>query len=65
MRWSTSPNKHYSGSLSSRQVTGHDQASYTEEELEFLRAVQRLKKKYPFPTWNQVLQLVKELGYHK
>ena len=37
----------------------------TLEEVEFVRAVDRYKRKFnrPFPTWSEVLAIVKELGY--
>ena len=40
---------------------------YTEDELEFLKAMDSYKKKYnrPHPTWREVLEVVKSLGYSK
>ena len=37
------------------------------EEIEFVRAVDRYKRKFnrPFPTWSEILAIVKELGYTK
>jgi hypothetical protein len=39
----------------------------TLEEVEFIRAIDRYKRKYsrPFPTWSEILLIVKELGYTK
>jgi hypothetical protein len=39
----------------------------TLEEVEFVRAIDRYKRKYrrPFPTWSEVLLIAKELGYTK
>jgi hypothetical protein len=37
------------------------------EEVEFVRAIDRYKRRYnrPFPTWSEVLLIAKELGYTK
>jgi hypothetical protein len=39
----------------------------TLEEVEFIRAVDRYKRKFsrPFPSWSEVLLIVKQLGYTK
>ena len=39
----------------------------TLEEVEFIRAVDRYKRKYerPFPTYSEILLVVKQLGYTK
>ena len=39
----------------------------TLEEIEFVRAIDQYKRKFnrPFPTWSEVLAIVKELGYTK
>ena len=39
----------------------------TLEEVEFIRAIDRYKRKYsrPFPTWSEVLLVIKQLGYTK
>ncbi len=39
----------------------------TLEEVEFIRAVDRYKRKYdrPFPSWSEILLVVKGLGYTK
>jgi hypothetical protein len=38
-----------------------------EEELEFIRAVDHYKKTYgkPFPTWSEILHILKSMGYEK
>lgn len=40
---------------------------YTEDELEFLKAIERYKReaRRPFPTWKEVLEVLKSLGYEK
>ena len=40
---------------------------YTAAELEFMRAMQEYKRSSgrPFPTWSEVLEVVRELGYRK
>jgi hypothetical protein len=40
---------------------------YTEEECEFLMAMDRYKReaRRPYPTWREVLRVLKELGYRK
>lgn len=58
-----------------RQVSGRrrfvDPATcerdYTEEELEFMQAMQDYKKSSGrmFPTWSEVLEVLQGLGYHK
>ncbi|MCC6786048.1 MAG: hypothetical protein IT457_24610 [Planctomycetes bacterium] len=37
------------------------------DELEFIAALDRFKKKHgrPFPTWSEVLTVLRELGYRK
>jgi len=39
----------------------------TLEEVEFIRAIDRYKRKHdrPFPSWSEILLIVKELGYTK
>ena len=39
----------------------------TEEQFEFIVAVNEYKKvnKRPFPTWTEVLDIIKALGYRK
>jgi hypothetical protein len=38
---------------------------YTHEELEFMKAMDRYKREQrrPFPTWHEVLAVLKSLGY--
>jgi len=38
-----------------------------EEELEFINAVNHYKTKYnkPFPTWSEILHILKSIGYEK
>lgn len=40
---------------------------YDADEIEFLQAVDRYKreKSRPFPTWAEVLEVLKSLGYRK
>lgn len=42
-------------------------AEYTDEEREFMMAMDRYKRRNnrPFPTWHEVLQVVIALGYRK
>ena len=45
----------------------HIGAEYTADELEFLRAIDHYKKwkQRPHPTWHEVLEVLKSLGYRK
>ena len=47
-----------------RSINGY---SLEEDELEFINAVNAYKKKYskPFPTWSEILHILKSLGYEK
>lgn len=40
---------------------------YTDDETEFMKAVERYKRdnRRPFPTWSEVLEIVRSLGYRK
>jgi hypothetical protein len=40
---------------------------FTDEEREFLVAIERYKRtnRRPFPTWHEVLRVFKSLGYRK
>lgn len=40
---------------------------YSADELEFLRAIQAYKKqaRRPWPTWSEVLEVLRSLGYRK
>ena len=42
-------------------------SEYTPEEVEFLRAIDRYKRanRRPFPTWLEVLNVLRELGWGK
>jgi hypothetical protein len=44
-----------------------EDGNLTLEEIEFVRAIDRYKRKFdrPFPTWSEVLAILKELGYTK
>ncbi|MBS0264608.1 MAG: hypothetical protein JSS02_21920 [Planctomycetes bacterium] len=40
---------------------------YSNDEIEFMRAMDDYKRKNgrPFPTWSEVLEVVRSLGYHR
>lgn len=40
---------------------------YGQEELDFMKAIDEYKREFcrPFPTWSEVLEVVKALGYRK
>ncbi|MFL5342635.1 MAG: hypothetical protein ACJ8F7_21080 [Gemmataceae bacterium] len=42
-------------------------AEYSADEVEFMMAMERYKRRAsrPFPTWHEVLRVVKALGYRK
>ncbi len=42
-------------------------STYTDEELEFLKAIDRYKRSQnrPFPTWIEVLNVLRQLGWAK
>jgi hypothetical protein len=44
-----------------------EEGELTLDEIEFVRAVDRYKRKFnrQFPTWSEILAIVKELGYTK
>ncbi|MHC4983085.1 MAG: hypothetical protein ACYTF6_07955 [Planctomycetota bacterium] len=44
-----------------------EEGEMTDEQFEFLMAVNEYKRvnKRPFPTWTEVLEIVKALGYRK
>ncbi|TFG48193.1 MAG: hypothetical protein E4H40_05105 [Candidatus Brocadiia bacterium] len=44
-----------------------EEGQLTDEQFEFLMAIDEYKKKNgrPFPTWTEVLELIKALGYRK
>jgi hypothetical protein len=41
--------------------------NYTDAEIEFLQAIDRYKRIHcrPFPTWREVLRVLRQLGYRK
>ncbi|HMC64352.1 MAG TPA: hypothetical protein VKI65_05385 [Gemmataceae bacterium] len=45
----------------------HLGGDYSDEESEFLRAIDEYKRLYqrPFPTWREVLHVFKSLGWRK
>ena len=42
-------------------------ASYSNEEIDFMMAMERYKREAnrPFPCWHEVLRVLKELGYRR
>lgn len=58
--------RYYAGFTASPRRVEPDQI-YTDEEREFLTAIDRYKRenRRPFPTWKEVLDLIKTLGYRK
>src|SRR5262249_52710816 len=42
-------------------------SDYTDEEREFLQAIDRYKRTHgrPYPTWREVLNVLRELGWRK
>ena len=44
-----------------------EEGEMTDEQFEFLMAIDRYKKanQRPFPTWTEVLEVIKALGYRK
>jgi hypothetical protein len=40
-------------------------SEYTADEIEFLKAMELYRRKRPFPTWTEVLKVLKKLGYRK
>jgi hypothetical protein len=47
--------------LGDRYVGSH----YDADEFEFLKAMELYKRFRPFPTWTEVLRVLKGLGYRK
>lgn len=49
------------------RVFGHQGDDYTDEETEWLAAVEKYKteKRRPFPSMTELLELFKSLGYRK
>jgi hypothetical protein len=54
---------------SEKVVVTHEytESIYSEEETDFLRAIQEYKRKRgrPFPTWREVLAVTRSLGYRR
>ncbi|HXG10903.1 MAG TPA: hypothetical protein VNK04_14180 [Gemmataceae bacterium] len=42
-------------------------SDYTDEEREFLQAIERYKRtrRRPYPTWREVLNVLREIGWRK
>lgn len=40
-------------------------STYDADEFEFLKAMELFKRSRPFPTWSEVLKVLKGLGYRK
>lgn len=49
-----------------RTIAGSE-VEYTDDELAFLKAVDTYKRenRRPYPTWSEVLEIAKSLGYRK
>jgi len=50
-----------------RELRKGPQTEVTEDVLEFIRALDEFKKAHnrPFPTWSEILQVLRNLGYRK
>lgn len=50
-----------------KQVAKKSSAEMTPTELEFIRAIDTYKRKFniPFPSWVEILGILKQLGYEK
>jgi hypothetical protein len=55
------------GKLRSEQRRAAEEGQMSDEQFEFIMAVQEYKKKNarPFPTWTEVLEVIKAIGYRK
>ncbi|MFC1676462.1 hypothetical protein ACFL3G_05300 [Planctomycetota bacterium] len=55
------------GRRRSEERKSAEEGNMTDEQFEFLMAIDEYKRKNsrPFPTWTEVLELVKALGYRK
>ncbi len=44
-----------------------EEGEFTDEQFEFIMAIEEYKRinKRPFPTWTEVLEVIKKLGYRK
>ncbi len=52
---------------SSGRKISHYATPVKDDELEFIRAIKAFQDEMnvPFPSWSEVLQVLKNLGYHK
>ena len=50
-----------------RHVKSKDGSDYTVDQIEFIMAIDKYKldKNRPYPTWVEILQIAKSLGYSK
>lgn len=48
-----------------RRKTTTAATNYDEEEVAFLREIVKLKARSPQPTWCEVLEVIKAMGYRK
>ena len=50
-----------------RHIKSKDGSDYTEEQIEFMMAVDKYKtdNNRPYPTWVEVLQIARLLGYER
>src|SRR5215471_8608211 len=50
-----------------RQVDPTCEKDYSEEEIVFMKAMDQYKRanRRPFPTWSEVLEVLRSLGYRK
>jgi len=55
------------GRRRSNERKAAEEGRMTDEQFEFLMAIDRYKKanQRPFPTWTEVLEVIKALGYRK
>lgn len=56
-----------SACFTGRQEVIHDGREYDQEQLDFIKAIdrRRTQKRSPFLPWTEVLEIVKSLGYKK
>ena len=55
------------GSIRAHSKATTDFVSYSDDEREFLMAIDKYKRqeRRPYPTWSEVLAVLKSLGYRK
>ena len=55
------------GDIPLKKVEAKSSSDISPEELEFIKAIDNYKRKFnkPFPTWREVLGILKQLGYRK